>query len=79
MKQTDVIARDRATPDQIIVASRQQRRGRDRALEAFASLVETAELRQQIAQQIMPRGVARIERQRVSQHLFGFLIAILGQ
>ena len=45
LKQTDVIARDRATPDQIIVASRQQRRDRDRALEAFAGILETAELR----------------------------------
>ena len=79
LKQTVVIARDRAAPDQIVVASRQQRRDRDRALEAFAGLVETAELREQIAQQIMRHGVPRIERQRLSQHLFGFLIAILGQ
>ena len=79
LKQTVVIARDGATPDQIVVASRQQRRDRDRAFEAFAGLVETAELREQIAQQIMRHGVPRIERQRLSQHLFGFLIAILGQ
>ena len=79
LKQTVVIARYGTTPDQIVVASRQQRRDRDGALEAFAGLVETAELREQIAQQIMRHGVAWIERQRVSQHLFGFLIAILGQ
>ncbi|HEY6290894.1 MAG TPA: hypothetical protein VI455_04930 [Terriglobia bacterium] len=79
LKQTVVVTRDGATPDQIIVASRQQRRDRDRTLEAFAGLVETAELREQIAQQIMRHGVARVERQRLSQHPFGFLIAILGQ
>ncbi len=58
LKQTVVIARDTAAADQIVVASRQQRRDRDRALEAFAGLVETAELREQIAQQIMRHGVA---------------------
>jgi len=79
LKQTVVIARDTATPDQIIVASRQQRRDRDRPLEAFSGLVETAELTEQIAQQIVRHGVPRIESQRVSQHLFGFLIAILDQ
>src|SRR5258707_231598 len=45
-----VIARDGTTPDQLVVASRQQRRDRDRALEAFAGLIKTAELREQIAQ-----------------------------
>ena len=48
-------------------------------MEAFAGLIETAVLRKQIAQQIMRHGVSRIECQRLSQHLFGFLIAILGQ
>ena len=78
-QQTVVIARDPAAPYQIVIASRQQRRDRDRAFEALAGLVETAELREQIAQQIMRHGVPRIVRQRPSQHLFGFLIAVLGQ
>jgi len=60
-------------------ASRQRWRDRDRALEAFAGLVETAEFRKQIAQQIVRHGVARINRYRVSQHPFGFLISILCQ
>jgi hypothetical protein len=46
LKQTLVIVRNGATPDQIVVASRQQRRNLDRTLEAFAGLVETAELRE---------------------------------
>jgi NADH pyrophosphatase NudC (nudix superfamily) len=41
-----IIARNRTTPDQFVVASRQQRRDRDRAIEAFAGFVETAELRE---------------------------------
>jgi hypothetical protein len=49
-KQILVIARDPAAPDQIIVASRQQRRDRDRALKAFAGLVEMAKLREHTAQ-----------------------------
>ena len=73
LQQTVVSARDGATPDQIVVASRQQRRDRDRAREAFAGLVETAELREQIAEQIVRHGVRRVERQRLPQHLFGFL------
>jgi hypothetical protein len=79
LKQTVVITRDGATPDQVVVASSQQRRERDRVLEASAGLVETAELREQMAKQIMRQGVPRIERQRASQHQFGFLIALLGQ
>ena len=81
LKQTVVvvIARDRAAPDQFVVASRQHRRDRDRAFEACTSLVETAELSEQIAQQIISHGVPRIGHQRLSQYLFGFLIAILGQ
>src|SRR5208282_5090768 len=73
------MARDRAAPDQIVVASRQQRRDRDRAFEACTGLVETAELRVQIAQQIVRHGVPRIRHQSLSQHLFGFLTAILDQ
>jgi hypothetical protein len=79
LPQTVIIAGDGATPDQVVVASRQQWRDRNRALEAFAGLVETAELREQIAQQIMCQGVRRIVRQCLSQCLFGFWIAILGQ
>ena len=79
LKQTVVIAGDRATPDQIVVASRQQRRDRDRAFEARAGLVEAAEFREQIAQQIVRHGVRWIGYQRLSQHLFSFLIAILNQ
>ena len=79
LKQTAVNARDRAAPDQIVVASRQQRRDRDRSFEARTGLVETAELREQIAQQIIRHGVPRIGHQRLSQYLFGFLIAILDQ
>ena len=79
LKQTVVIARDGATPDQIVAASRQQRRDRDRAFEARAGLVETAEVREQIAQQIIRHRVHRIGRQRLSQRLFGFLISILDQ
>ena len=41
--------------------------------------MEAAELREQIAQQIMPHGIAWIERQRLSEYLFGFLIAIFSQ
>ena len=78
-KQTVIIARDAAAADQIVIASRQQRRKRNGALEAFASLVETAKLGEQIAQQIMRHGVLRIARQCLSQYQFGFLIAILGQ
>ena len=79
MKQAVVIAGDATTPDQVVVASRQQRRDRDRAFKACAGLVETAEVGEQISQQIIRHGVARIGHQRLSQHLFGFLIAILDQ
>jgi hypothetical protein len=49
LKETVVIARDRAAADQIVVASRQQRRNRDRAFETCTGLVEAADLREQIA------------------------------
>ena len=61
-----VFIRNPAAADQIVVASCQQRRDRHRALETFAGLVETAELRELIAQQIMRHGVARIARQRLA-------------
>jgi hypothetical protein len=44
LKQAVVIACDGAAPDQIVVASSQQRSDCDRALKAFASLIETAKL-----------------------------------
>ena len=80
-KQTLIIvfARDRTAPNQFVVASRQHRRDRDRAFEACAGLVETAELRQQVSPQLVRHGVRRIGRQRLSQYLFGFLITILDQ
>ena len=71
------MVRDGAAPDQIVVASRQQRRDRDRPLEARTGLVETAELGEHAAQQIERHGVRRISHQHLSQYLFSFLIAIL--
>ena len=41
-----VIARDGAASYQLVVASRQHRRDRDRAFEACTGLVETAEFRE---------------------------------
>ena len=77
MKQTLVLVRDSPATDQIVVASRQHRRERDGAFEACTGLVKTAELREQSAEQLIRNGVPRIGHQRLSQYLFGFLIAIL--
>ena len=60
LKQTVVIARDRTTADQIVVAPRQQRCDGDRAFEACTGLVKAAELREQTAEQIIGHGVAWI-------------------
>src|SRR5579862_804746 len=79
LKQTIVIARNRAATDQLVVAPRQQWRDGYRAFEACAGFVEAAELRKKIAEQLISHAVPGIGHQRLSQHLFGFLIAILDQ
>lgn len=79
LKQSGIISGDGTTTNQIVVTSRKQRRDRDRALEAFASFIEAAKLREQITQQIMRHGVFGIVRQRLSQNLFSFLISILSE
>jgi hypothetical protein len=79
LKQTVVIACDGTAPNQFVVASCQGRRDRDRAFEACTGLVETAELGEQITEQVIRHGIPRIGHQRLSEYLFGFLIAVLDQ
>src|SRR5882757_4697621 len=74
-----VILRDGTTAHQVVVASRQQRRDVDGALQAVPRLVETAMFGQQIAEQIERHRVRRVEDERLAKYLFGFRIAILGQ
>jgi hypothetical protein len=43
------------------------------------SLFETTELGEQVTEQVVRHGVGRIEHERLSQHPFGFDVAIFGQ
>ena len=57
---------NRATTDEIVVASRHQWRECDRALEAFAGLFETAGLGEQIAEQVLRQGIGGILREHAT-------------